>query len=597
MLQKLGPPIPNRRKNIFQSVFTTGLLCVIASAMVAICAVTYFTYCFMLGEKGKSRVDVLQQISDSNTVNRTTMVRVMDMLYEDFYELLTCQDTTGEQICGQLEETGALLRHIGMDYTIDIVMNDRRAFSTNRDSRSIDSLTRTYWYIRHYSGETDTSWNLRFLDAKDISSFGLSYGRTIFDKTGRSLGVIVLTTAHEALFRTFQKLVNDGATVYILDQNGIIVSHSNAQRVGNWGANMQAFIEENPPNTYRVLQRRGQSILLSTYRDPDSGWTFVEEQEMDALLLEGMRMLRSCMLAVLLGALLAGLLGYLRARRVTRAIEDFSGRIGSIPAGRIALLPVQEEYEELFVLSTAFNDMIRRIQSLIREIRLHEQEKQRNEYDFLQAQINPHFLNNTLIAVRSLLGMGEMERASRMMGELIELLHVPPTPEVQFVPLAEELHLVRNYISIMNCRTEKEVEFCSAVPQEFLPLLVPRMILQPLVGNSFFHGFAEKDEGCRICIRAGMRGKSLYLTVEDNGEGILPKRLEEVRSGHYRSSPAHHGIGLKNVDRRVKIIYGGQSRVEICSEPGKSAVVTILIDRYQERMQEGAGEDEDSDCR
>ena len=77
---------------------------------------------------------------------------------------------------------------------------------------------------------------------------------------------------------------------------------------------------------------------------------------------------------------------------------------------------------------------------MIEDIRIREQEKQRTEYDFLQAQINPHFLNNTLLSVKSLIAMHQPERAYRMMNELVELLHIPATPEIQFVPLEEELH-------------------------------------------------------------------------------------------------------------------------------------------------------------
>lgn len=103
--------------------------------------------------------------------------------------------------------------------------------------------------------------------------------------------------------------------------------------------------------------------------------------------------------------------------------------------------------------------MICRIQGLIRDIQVREQEKQRTEYDFLSAQINPHFLSNTLLAVRSLISLGQVDRASQMMNELADLLHIPSTPEIQFVSLEEEIHLIRNFISIMNCRTEKEVRF------------------------------------------------------------------------------------------------------------------------------------------
>lgn len=567
-----------------QSVIATSLLCIVVSVIIAVSAIAYFTFYLVLEEKGESRVDVLQQISDSNSVNRTNMVNVMNMVYDDFYAVLTADanDRTTQQIAQQLAETDEMLQHIGMDFTIDIVMNDHRQFTTDDDKSNIESLQSTYWYIRHYSGETDTSWNLRFWDVSDISSYGLSYGRTVYAPDGTPIGVIVITSEHEALFRTFQKLVSDGAKVYILDQNGIIICHTNAQRVGNWMTSMEAFQKEYGYNSYRIIQRGDENVILASYCDKDSGWTFVEEQNIDALLQEGFALIRNCLLVVLAGCLVAGMLAYVRVKQVTNVLVEVTGTIGDMRADRLTPLPVSETYEETFVLTTAFNGMIHRIKELIEDIRLREQEKQRTEYDFLQAQINPHFLNNTLLAVKSLIAMGHVDRAGRMMTELVELLHIPSTPEIQFVPLGEELHLVRNYMAIMNCRTEKDVEFFCEIPEQMLAIPVPRMILQPIVGNSFFHGFAEKNEGCEIRMRAGFRGAALYIEVTDNGEGIAQKRLDEIASGNYKSGRMHHGIGLKNVQKRLEIIYGGNSGVRVKSRLGEYTTVTVTMDRYKE---------------
>lgn len=519
-----------QRKNMSHALIATSVFCILVSATIAILAMAYFTFHMVLEEKGAARIDVLQQISDSNAVNRMNMVNVMHMVHEDFSPLLLeeSNEQIDRQIWEKLQETTALLHHIGMDLTVDIVMNDQRVFTTDEDESNLKNLINSYWYIRHYSGETDTSWNLRFGNANDISSYGLSYGQTIYNAEGKSIGVVVITSAYEALFRSFQKLISDGGTVYILDRNGIIICHSNPQRVGNWMTNMEVFAEEHGRNAYRIMQKGHASTMLTNYWDPDSGWTFVEEQNINSLLWDGLIMVRNCLICVLAGCLLAGWLAYVRMKRVTDVLADFTNRISDMPADCIKMLPVRSEYEETFVLSRAFNGMVRRIRELIADVQVREQEKQRTEYDFLQAQINPHFLNNTLLAVKGLIAMGEAERASRMM-----------------------------------------------------KLYVPRMILQPIVGNAFFHGFAEKDAGCEIRMRAGYRGNALYVEVTDNGEGITPERQREIARGNYRSERFHHGIGLKNVQKRLQIIYGGSSGVRIESELGKFTTVVVTMDHYQ----------------
>lgn len=189
----------SKRRKMSQSMIATSLLCVLISVAIAVCAIGYFTFQLVVGEKGKARVDVLQQISDSNSVNRTNMVKAMDALYEDFYDDLTApkSEKSSSAIQMLLEQTNRQFKRIGMDMTIDILMNDRRMFSTDPDENNLKSLKNTYWYIKHYSGETDTSWNLRFWDVDDISTYGLAYGKTVYAQDGKVVGTIVLTSRYE----------------------------------------------------------------------------------------------------------------------------------------------------------------------------------------------------------------------------------------------------------------------------------------------------------------------------------------------------------------------------------------------------------------
>ena len=106
------------------------------------------------------------------------------------------------------------------------------------------------------------------------------------------------------------------------------------------------------------------------------------------------------------------------------------------------------------------------------------------------------------------------------------------------------------------------------------------MILQPLVGNSIFHGFAEKEDDCRIAIRAQVRQQMLEIAVEDNGEGISPARLQDISTGRYAPVSHHHGVGIQNVKKRLRIVYGGSSDVIVQSVYGRFTRVILRIDGY-----------------
>ena len=574
------PGLLGKRRTIFRSVFTNSLLCIAALLAIAICCIVYFTSRYLTEAQGQSRVELLQQLAGSNAVNRSNMVGMMDALYEDYRDILTAPASAevNAEIEARVEETARILRHTGLDFTVDILMNDKREFTTG-SVENLHALKSTYWYIKHYAGEVDDSWNLRFLSAQDVSDYGLSYGKTLYDENGRSIGVLIITSAYEVMFRALPQLLDNGSKVYILDQNGILIYHSNPYLIGSWITGLDAFEAKYGRDSYTLFRRNEERIMLSNYWDEDSGWILVEERNVSQFLSQGLEICQDYLLWVVLASLLVTVYMYLRTKTVTDALAELTLHVSQMPVGHLEPLPVQEKYDELAILSASFNGLISRIDMLIRDIEQREAEKQKTEYDFLQAQINPHFLNNTLLAIKSLLSLNRVSQAGAMMAELIEMLHIPSTPEVQYVPLHEELHLAESFISIMNYRTDKGTVFTADVPESLRNIQVPRLILQPLMGNAFFHGFADREEGCRIALQADLREDILYIEVRDNGDGIPSERLAEISAWDYQSGGTHHGIGLKNVRQRLKLLYGGCSDVEVESWEGFGTTVRLILDR------------------
>lgn len=571
-----------RPKKIFQEISATVAFSTVCVLVLAVAMVSYFAVRFVLDETGRARVEVLEQISDVSAGNRHTMENVMERVYQELYPHLTGSEIDGAEIQARLDAFQRTMDSVGIDATIDVVRGVREIYMTeNETNQSIQNLLNSYWYIKHYSGETAESWNLRFIDARDISSYCLSLGRTVYNGEGRSAAVIVINTSQENQFRALQKLVGESDRVYILDQNGIAICHSNSNIVGTWQASMPAFEERYGFNGSRMIRKNGQSYMLSNYHDGESGWTYVEEQNISGLLDSVVHVLTACIVTAALTGAAVIVLSYARTRRALRALSGFTESIGGMDPENLELLPVQSAYQEVYVLGTAFNLMVERVQKLIADIQVREAEKVRSEYDFLQAQLSPHFMHNTLLAIKSLMAMGRLEEASGMMSEFVELIYIPTTSEIPLVPLREELHLLENFVSIMNCRTDKDVAFIYDIPERLEEVLVPRMILQPLVGNSIFHGFAEKEDGCRITIRAQVKGRIFEIAVEDNGEGISPARLQDISTDQYAPAGHHHGVGIQNVKKRLRIVYGGGSGVVVQSVYGRFTRVILRMDGYE----------------
>lgn len=577
-----------RTPTIFGLLLQKVLISVIVITLVAVVSMSFSSYRFVLKEKGKSCIDILKQVSDANGVNRTNMQNVMRFVYEELSVLLI-QDAPVEEIQTKLFEVQTLLDKIGLDYTIDVVLNDKRTFSSESyEARDLKYLLNSYWYIKHFSGESRTSWNLYFADPEDISSYALNFAKTVFNEAGQTLGVIVLNSTQETLFRTYKQLQKESERVYILDENGIVVSHSNQNMIGNWYKVMYVFEQQYGYNTYTIENRGKHRYIVTNYHDPVSGWTFVSEQDITSLLRNYFHMLWLSLSALMLGGIFACWLAYFCIKKISRSISGMADEVRRIDVEKLEPITIREDYYEIDTLTRAFNLLIVRIQELISDIQYREQEKQKTEYDFLHAQLSPHFLHNTLLTVKSLISTGQMDEAGQMMEKFTEMLHIPTSAAIQFVTLADELHLVCNFIAIMNCRTDKTVEFLDGVSEQYRGILVPRMLLQPIVGNSFFHGFAEKEDACTITISAQLEGQMLLLRVRDNGEGIPPARIQELKKEDYTSEGRHHGVGIKNIRKRLRIIYGGRSDVRIESKEGQGTQVTLQIDGYDNPLHQGS---------
>lgn len=203
------------------------------------------------------------------------------------------------------------------------------------------------------------------------------------------------------------------------------------------------------------------------------------------------------------------------------------------------------------------------------EHRLHEQEKllMAAKMQALTSQIQPHFLFNTLASIASLI-RSEPETARMLIVKLSGLLRRLLKSHEHFVTLREELDAIDEYLDIERVRFGSKLAIEKAVSPDCLNVVVPSMILQPLVENSIKHGLARKVGTGRVVIRAWRHGGRAVIEVEDDGVGVADDRSDRAESG---------GIGLSNVNERLRVTYGADHAVRLRSEPGKGTCARIEI--------------------
>lgn len=230
--------------------------------------------------------------------------------------------------------------------------------------------------------------------------------------------------------------------------------------------------------------------------------------------------------------------------------------------------------QEIAVLSDSFGHMVCRIQELIEEVKHDEETLQKTELKALQAQINPHFLYNTLDSIQWMCEVGRNTDAVQMVGALARLFRISISRGAELIPIRRELEHAESYLIIQKFRYKDQFQYRFVVDDSMLDCLCSKITLQPIIENAILHGFGEFVDAGEIIIEVKDDGADIIMSVTDNGIGMEKDVCARLLSAQEDSSS---GIGLKNVNDRNQIYFGEQYGLSIESEPDEGTCVTIRL--------------------
>ena len=232
---------------------------------------------------------------------------------------------------------------------------------------------------------------------------------------------------------------------------------------------------------------------------------------------------------------------------------------------------------ELYQLGESFNRMVRQVKFLIIERDLKERQRNQAEIEVLQSQINPHFLSNTLNSIRLMAMIAKTDSIKNMTNALIKLLQASFAKRGKFISVSEELENLESYLHIMKVRFGDKFDTFFEIEEEVKGYSVLRLILQPIVENSILHGVSELDNKGLITVKGYKKEHKLYFEIEDNGVGMTQEQIEKLLEDSESNSKGFSSIGIKNVDRRIKLNHGNEFGLFIESEPGSYTRITIHL--------------------
>lgn len=313
-------------------------------------------------------------------------------------------------------------------------------------------------------------------------------------------------------------------------------------------------------------------------------WRVVGVSSVQELITDGLQeVLRISVISALfiLAAML--MLSVLLSQMLSKPIQNLVSAMRSFErdADNFSYEPVMG-VREVQNLSVSFEHMVHRIQKLMATVRSEEINLRKTELKALQAQINPHFLYNTLDSISWMCEQGKNAEAVLMVNALARLFRISISRGHELIPIRSEVQHAQSYLQIQSVRYKDQFSYEFDVEEGCLEYLCNKITLQPIIENAIYHGVnGLVDEG-RIVIRVFSREDDIFFTVEDNGVGMEPEQIEEI----FRRKPdGKSGIGIKNVNDRLKIWFGEKYGVTITSVPDEGTRVTVRMPKVREESE------------
>lgn len=416
--------------------------------------------------------------------------------------------------------------------------------------------------------------------------------RAILDDRGdKVLGLMVIELDPDMFSNLL--LGNQGLFQYqylfIVDQKGEVVC-SNPKVDKGW--------QEEIDNTFEQGIRRfglewgGKDYYVCGQYNGITGWKSYSAIPSEGLFPQAKDLSTAIWVVVALCSLGIAVVIALLVYAMARPIKRLSSAMAQVQEGDFTVQVPGGRKDEIGELTDSFNYMVDKINTLIRQVYQEKIAQKNAEVQALQAQINPHFLYNTLDSVNwMLIDRGEYD-ISDIIISLGNLMRYSIEDENAFVSLDKEVEYVVSYLKIQKNRLEERLEYQVDMDASAGGEKVPKLILQPLAENAITHGIEPRKQNGTVSIRIRDMGEEIQIRVEDNGMGMTPEQLAHLQedAGDLEKD-GHTGIGVRNVDRRIRLHHGEQYRIRIESTWGIGTSVSLRIPKSGGGRQEG-GEDE-----
>ena len=375
------------------------------------------------------------------------------------------------------------------------------------------------------------------------------------------------------------KNVNLGQTgyIYLIGRDGEIIYHPRQQLIYSnlLSENNSEFSDVEDGNYVDILD--GQKRLTTVKTLGYTGWKIIGVTPINETFADSSQITIFILFVVFLAIILLVFANTFISAKIADPIKALENSVKELEKGAENVnIAIGGSYE-IQHLGKTIKSMVEQMHKLMGDIVFEQELKRQTELDALQAQINPHFLYNTLDSIVWMVENERYQEAITMVTSLAGFFRISLSKGKNIITVKDELKHAENYITIQHMRFKDKFTFKINADEEVMDFVTIKLVIQPLIENAVYHGMEFMDGDGEIIVNAYKKDNELYIDVIDNGMGIPPEIAEQLLTKGSRAKGKGSGVGLKNVQERIQIYFGKEYGLSIISEPDEGTLIRIHL--------------------
>ena len=397
--------------------------------------------------------------------------------------------------------------------------------------------------------------------------------------TSTEQGILLLDIRYSSLQQILDNItLGNQGYLYMISSNGDLIYHPRMQMIETGQMSENTVMATDYRDGSFRERYEGEWREVSVKSVGYTGWKLLSVTPEKGLPLNNLKIQLFGVFVIGAFLLVLILTNNFISSRITTPIQKLEKSVNAIEAGDLDTEVYQGGSYEIRHLGRSIGEMAKRIKTLMEDIVAEHESKRKSEFDILQSQINPHFLYNTLDIIVWMIENEQKQDAVRIVTAPARFFRISLSKGKSIITVRDELEHVRNYLMIQQTRFKNKFVYTIDAQDDVMELVSLKLMLQPLVENAIYHGMEFMDGDGEICVKVYREDAELWFRISDNGLGMTEEQTRSLLDEqNHISSKRGSGIGVKNVNERIRLYFGESYGLAIWSEPDEGTVITIHL--------------------